>query len=1071
MNTLLHSAIALSPLLAAMPALADPFTARPLPAGFNVASAYNNGAVDTRMVHEAQAVDFLGTGKPQWYAGGRTISDFPDAGVRTLPAVTLPGNSAALPAQAGIPCDMDRDGDMDIVQVYGWSGPGGTDVCQVFLNNGSGTFTAGFRQDWTRNLGFDEGDHAYDLATADTDGDGDPDVIVTQSYENPDKRADLWVHRGRLFILLNDGTGQFTSSTVLEGSNVFSRSRCSAGDYDRDGDADILMTSRVTDNTPDWHTFIGTSRLHENNGSGSFTVTDLNYFVDTFVDGTGDGWLDVSDGSNLANNSNGVLDTPSVLPGASSKKAWVLAETSGDKYPDFAYGQGSALIRQTTWGASTTLVTLAAEIVALAAADGDGDGDVDYFATLANSSSVFVENRALHMAPGAAGGYSTVELAGVTALRTADFNRDGFDDLLSVTPSQNKFWIHYGEQDGSPAAPVYKLTQNEAVHSVALGDFDRDGRVDAAYSLPGSGQVRLARNNGNAPLVWTDSSLATSLTGVSHLATGQFGTPNAQPDLLTSSATTGNLRWLRKLSDGTWTGQNVWSGLSPAPGAIMAVPATSGAGDEPFILGANAGTQILRGYQLNPTWTGAGTNFSMPVTNNNGQALPSTMTWADVDQDGRKEAVFVMGDGKLGFWNPILAYSQVIGTPPWRIRSIAPTDWNRDGRTDFLCATDGGLYLCAWYHEDDGYLWTKLFSAALDNVVALDLNSDGWPDAAISNPSRMFFVRNEPKVFQTTRVSPGQTNLPSGLKNTAVTIKAASHGWLPGMDPFLGEYNTQVTGVNLIFGRLDTDGSFDRWLTGTELATLVSGVTLCAGETTIGSTGPVDYEANGIVQVDYHSVFGTLTPFAASGIQNLNIKLQLATNAHLSPHARFTVRVNSFRVQLLDGVSPPATVSCWDTAELTAVPNYTALQHWRVANFGAPDAAGLRANDADFDKDGVSNLVEYLAGTNPAASEPALNTSNALTILPFFSTASPLKCRLITGNAATADPKVRATIQISTGLTGWATLASRTGGGSWTGNIPISPVTGDFTNHVFTTTYTPLNTPKFYLRLKVEELP
>ena len=277
--------------------------------------------------------------------------------------------------------------------------------------------------------------------------------------------------------------------------------------------------------------------------------------------------------------------------------------------------------------------------------------------------------------------------------------------------------------------------------------------------------------------------------------------------------------------------------------------------------------------------------------------------------------------------------------------------------------------------------------------------------------------------------------------------------------------------MELAFGRLDNAGLFDRWLTKSELGTLVAGVTLCAGESTIGSTGPVDFGANGTVRVDHHTVFGTLTPFAASGYQNLNIKLQLTTSAHLSPHARFMVTVNSFRAQVLDGISLPVTVPVRTTSALTAVPNYTSLQQWRVTHFGAPDSTGLRANDADFVGDGVPNLVEYLIGTNPVAGEPALNTANALTVLPLPNSATPLKLRFLSGNAANADPKVRATIQISTGLTGWVTLASRTGGGAWTGNIPISPVVGNFTTHLFTTTYTPGNTPKFYARLKVEELP
>ena len=66
MKTILHSVIALSTLLAAGPAVANPFTARPLPAGFSVASAYNNGAVDTLMVEKARAAVNPTCRSPAW---------------------------------------------------------------------------------------------------------------------------------------------------------------------------------------------------------------------------------------------------------------------------------------------------------------------------------------------------------------------------------------------------------------------------------------------------------------------------------------------------------------------------------------------------------------------------------------------------------------------------------------------------------------------------------------------------------------------------------------------------------------------------------------------------------------------------------------------------------------------------------------------------------------------------------------------------------------------------------------------------------------------------------------------
>lgn len=50
---------------------------------------------------------------------------------------------------------------------------------------------------------------------------------------------------------------------------------------------------------------------------------------------------------------------------------------------------------------------------------------------------------------------------------------------------------------------------------------------------------------------------------------------------------------------------------------------------------------------------------------------------------------------------------------------------------------------------------------------------------------------------------------------------------------------------------------------------------------------------------------------------------------------------------------------------LRGAPATTALQDWRLANFGSTANSGLGADAADFDGDGISNLVEYATGTNP----------------------------------------------------------------------------------------------------------
>lgn len=50
---------------------------------------------------------------------------------------------------------------------------------------------------------------------------------------------------------------------------------------------------------------------------------------------------------------------------------------------------------------------------------------------------------------------------------------------------------------------------------------------------------------------------------------------------------------------------------------------------------------------------------------------------------------------------------------------------------------------------------------------------------------------------------------------------------------------------------------------------------------------------------------------------------------------------------------------------------FTPAEAWRQTYFGNPAETGERANLADFDHDGISNLLEYAFGTNPTRSDPA----------------------------------------------------------------------------------------------------
>lgn len=117
-------------------------------------------------------------------------------------------------------------------------------------------------------------------------------------------------------------------------------------------------------------------------------------------------------------------------------------------------------------------------------------------------------------------------------------------------------------------------------------------------------------------------------------------------------------------------------------------------------------------------------------------------------------------------------------------------------------------------------------------------------------------------------------------------------------------------------------------------------------------------------------------------------------------------------------------------SELVILPTYTwdDLDRWRIANFGSMGVDGDAANDADADRDGTSNLLEYAMSTDPAAPDPPPWTVKQ-TISPYIRW-DPF--RTITSEFnyycdATKTP-VNVYLEYSTDLHNWTRMVQSTGG-------------------------------------------
>jgi uncharacterized repeat protein (TIGR01451 family) len=134
--------------------------------------------------------------------------------------------------------DYDNDGDLDIL-LTGWNGS--TAVAEIYENRGSG-FSEAY-------LGSLTDVYWSSVDWGDYDNDGDLDILLT-GYDSGDNRTSR--------IYQNTGSG-FTEEYAGSLTGVSSGS-VAWGDYDNDGDLDILLTGNITGDT--------IAKIYENTGSG-----------------------------------------------------------------------------------------------------------------------------------------------------------------------------------------------------------------------------------------------------------------------------------------------------------------------------------------------------------------------------------------------------------------------------------------------------------------------------------------------------------------------------------------------------------------------------------------------------------------------------------------------------------------------------------------------------------------------------------------------------------------------------------------------------------------------------------
>ena len=258
-----------------------------------------------------------------------------------------------------------------------------------------------------------------------------------------------------------------------------------ATDWNRDGKLDLAVANY----------FSGTVTLFQNNGSGVFTSSSVivggNLRGIVAGDWNGDGRPDLAvtkAGSGvqiLLGDGTGSFPQSFIALGNSSQ-ALTTADFNGDGKPDLAVAgpQVTVLLGNGTGGfaqASGSPILAGTDPVSIAATDLNGDGFADLAVANATSNNVTV------LLGNGTGAFTQAAGSPVAAgnkpywVATGDLNGNGKPDLVVANRNTSNVTVLLGNGSGTfVPAPASPLSVGTNVYFVALADLNRDGQLDLA---------------------------------------------------------------------------------------------------------------------------------------------------------------------------------------------------------------------------------------------------------------------------------------------------------------------------------------------------------------------------------------------------------------------------------------------------------------------------------------------------------------------------------------------------------------------------------------------------------------
>jgi len=416
--------------------------------------------------------------------------------------------------------------------------------------------------------------------------------------------------------------------------------------------------------------------------------------------------------------------TVEVPAGATSNTVSVLDKASGLSGFSSAIFEVTNAVTDGSFAYRTAFTTeTGAAPSSVIAADIDGDGHSELI-SIDPAGKIYVERNSGQAAIGASlfQNYTFTIDAGVSGVRTADIDGDGKSDLIVSNSTTNKIYVLLNTSSaGISFATPQSFAAGTNPGSIAIADLDGDGKPDVAVTGKNTDVVTILRNISlQGTVLFSPSVALTAGSKISYLTIADLNN-DGKPDVITANA-----------------------GTDASPGNTVTV------------LYNNTSPGLLN--------TGSFSSQDITVGNK-----PSAIAVADVDGDGWKDlAVTGAADNKVSVLKNTSTQSSITfdtaidfvtgGSPS----AVAISDVNGDAFPDLAVLNSADNTISVLLNANQGAVNTNSFSVKQDysagnsanSLVIADLNNDGKAELAAANTGGTISVMRYIPVPVITSVSP-----------------------------------------------------------------------------------------------------------------------------------------------------------------------------------------------------------------------------------------------------------------------------------------------------------------------------